>query len=136
MIVDATDEFGQTYTLYAGPEYMNIDTDKELTIKTGSSAVFTVVCTDEQDPPRPVSLENYEIFIDFIDPRTRVPITETSLDSGIKILDLENGVYSVNAGDTINWPLGHMYVDIKYTNNGVSQHTDTFYLNIIRGNSQ
>ena len=136
MIVDVTDELGNTHTVYLGPDFMNVDPAKVIQIKAGSAAVFTITCRDSQDPPQVVDLTGYEIFIDFLDPRTRKPLAEVSIGNGINLTDITNGTYTVNAGDTTDWALGYMFVDIKYVNGGVAQMTETFYLNIIRGNTR
>ena len=126
----------------------NIDESKVLTIKTGSAAVFHMTYQDDQDPPQPIPLNDLDISMDFINPKTRTilarcytkigaiasdgTILEEEAD-GISVLDPLAGTYEVDAGDTIFWPLGDIPVDIKYTKGGKSQHTETFAIRIIKG---
>lgn len=103
----------------------------ELTLKTGSDAVFHMTYKD--DAGQAIDISEYEIIMDIIDPKTQKSLSENSVDDGITITDGTNGVYMVNAGNTGNWPLGKIPVDIRYTNGGVSQHTETFILRMIKG---
>lgn len=103
----------------------------EIVLKTGSNAVFHMVYADDNN--QAIDISNYEIFMDFVDPKTQKKLAETSVNNGITITDGENGTYTVDAGSTATWPLGKMPIDIRYTNNSVSQHTDTFILRMIKG---
>ena len=107
---------------------------EHLTIKTGSHGVFHMQYTDDKDEP--INLFEYEIYMDFIHPKTRLPLSRCRLREGIEILDINEGTYYVDAGDTSDWPLGEMPVDIKYIHNGRAQHTETFILNIVKGITQ
>ena len=148
-----------------------IDEDKIITIKTGSIAEFVMMYLDDQEVPEGISLLDYDIHIDFINNKTRVPIFNASVGNGIvlsespPIIDIipndplqpiddggitideegdeyapteygTKGQYTVNAGDTLGWPLGDMPIDIKYIKGGVAQHTETFILRIEKGISQ
>lgn len=126
---------------------MDYPPDKILVVKTGSHGIFHMTYTNNDISPKPIDLENYEIYMIFVDPRTRKVLKSTNsllstestgdeertIDGGITILDKKAGTYSVNAGDTSKWPLGMMPVDIKYVNGGRPQHTETFFLKIEQG---
>jgi hypothetical protein len=117
--------------------------DAVIQIKTGSIAEFVMQYTDDQDPPEPLSLDGMEIFMDFVNPKTRRLLSSCSIGDGITIMegnydgpgdpieDPYKGMYTVDAGSTEDWPLVKIPVDIKYVKNGKAQHTETFYLEII-----
>ena len=111
-------------------------------IKTGSDADFSMLFTDDNDPPEAISLEGYSISMDFIEAKKGKVLKECSTDDGsIVITEIDGqsettGTYSVYGGDTTGWQLGEMPVDIKYTLDGKSQHTKDFVLKIIKGRSQ
>jgi len=105
-------------------------------IKTGDNGQMTHQYTDNQDPPVPIPLDNYEIHISYIDPKTRVPVVAMSTEAGnVIITDTVNGLYNTDPGSTWDWPLGKMPVDILYINNGVPQHTDNFIIHVKKGNT-
>lgn len=112
---------------------MTCEVEQAIEIKTGSAGIFYMEYTDDQDPPGPISLNDYEIYMDFVNPKTGEKLFRGSLDNGITITDMSLGKYTVNAGDTANFPLGKMPVDIKYVLNGIAQHTETFIINFIKG---
>ena len=107
-----------------------------LDMKTGSSAALHMAYTDDQDPAQPQSLLDYGIYVDFINLRTRVSLFRASVGEGVEILDEEGGLYSVDPGDTSEWPLGDMQVDIKYVYGGATRNTDTFILRFTQGITQ
>ncbi len=122
--------------------------NKTIVIKTGSEADFEIVyyadaVDDEGLPvPAPISLEGYSIDMDFIEAKTGNILKECStVDGSIIITEVAGvpattGTYIVYGGSTLGWQLGKMPVDIKYTLNGKSQHTEDLILDITKGRSQ
>ena len=106
-----------------------------IVLKTGDSAIFSMTCVDEDEVA--VDITNYTIDVDFINPITGVEILSTSIGSGITVTAASAGTFEVDGGATINWPIGKMPIDIKYTDpNGVAQHTQNFYIKVKQGLSQ
>lgn len=104
-----------------------------LDMKTGSSAELHMEHTDGGDPAQPQSLAGYEIYVDFMNLKTRIQLFAASIGNGIEILDEAAGIYTVDPGDTSDWPLGDMQVDIKYVYGGATRNTDTFILRFTQG---
>ena len=111
----------------------NCPPEQVLHMKTGTSAIFKMAYHDDSDPVVPLSLAGYTIFMKIIHPKTRLVLFDGSIDNGILVIDEVNGLYVVNAGDTSNWPLGEIPVDIRYVNTGVTKYTETFYLEMGQG---
>lgn len=105
-------------------------------IKTGSHGGFRMIYLDPAEPNTTLSLNNVEIHISFINPRTRVVLYSAYIGHGIYVLDEECGLYIVEPGDTSRWPIGVMPFDIRYTKGGVSQYSETVFLEVICGYSQ
>ena len=102
-----------------------------LVIKTGSDLVLSVQYLDETDLP--IDLTGYSIDVDFIDPSTDAILANLSIGSGVTIVSLSDGTYTIDAGSTSAWPLGKMPFDIMYTFAGVPRHTETINLDVQRG---
>ncbi len=115
--------------------------NKIIEIKTGSEADFSMLYTDNQKPPVPLSLAGFSISIVFTDTKTGAVLKKCSTeDTSIVITEIEGndetiGTYSVFGGSTTDWQLGEMPVDIKYTFGGKSHITEDFLLKIIPGRS-
>ncbi len=123
---------------------MSHEEDKVIIIKTGSDATLNMSYTDNSDPPNPIPLNNYAIFVDFINPKTRValaktyydPFAEGEISSGINITDFDGGKFRVEAGNTSTWPLGDIPVDILYSIEEANTHTETFIIRMVQGISK
>lgn len=105
-----------------------------LIIKTGSSGVLSM--THEKDSGEPIDITSYGIDMDFYNRDTGNLIISTSIGDGITLTDPGNGKYQVDPGPTIDWPIGSMPIDIKYSVSGVPQHTETFNIEVEEGISQ
>lgn len=129
---------------------MDIPETKIIEIKTGSEAIFDIAYTytDEEiaameaaDPGSTDSLVDngidigtgYEISIVFRNPKTQVILANCTIGDGITITDGPRGMYTVDAGNTQDWPLALIPVDIRYTNLGKARHTETFGIRMLRG---
>lgn len=118
---------------------MAVCSSKVIPVKSGSDAVFAMTYKDEAGTP--ISIIDYDIYVDFYDPKTGVLLKRTSVGDGITINELPGqtptvGTYTVNAGNTIDWSLGEMPVDILYGSGGMVQHTEDFILDMIKGHTQ
>lgn len=107
-----------------------------VSIKTGAHGGFRMVYVDPRDPIHALSLDDVEIHISFINPRTRIVLFSAYIGHGIEVLDEACGLFIVEPGDTSKWPLGEMPFDIRYTKGGASQYTETIYLDVKCGYSQ
>ena len=74
---------------------------------------------------------------DYVDPDAPVLETEggyqNPTDDEEEVITFYLGEYTVDVGETWNWPLGVMPVDIKYVNDGIPRHTSTFRINVLKG---
>ena len=111
---------------------MTACTDNIIDIKIGSTAKFAVLYADAAG--NPVSLVGYDIAMDFVDKKTGEYILQATLGEEIILDPYTIGGYNIEAGDTSEWPVGIMPVDIKYTDpQGITHYTEDFGLNMILG---
>ena len=88
--------------------------------------LYTDVATGD-----PIDLTTgYEVYMDFIDPKTGVILAQTGIGQGVTLSD-KKGEYIVDPGDITGWPVGPMPVDILYINLGKPRPTERFILNIL-----
>jgi len=113
-----------------------------INIKQGSAVVLNCVYQDSEG--NPLSLTNIDIYTDFINPKTGITIFAAStiitpgggIGGGIIITNSALGEYTIDAGNSAEWPLGQMPLDILYEKAGALQHTDDFILDFKKGRTQ
>lgn len=118
-----------------------------LNVKTGS--VLVLQCQYyEDDGVTPKSLAGYSIYVDFKDQRGKLWKRASTENGGIIIdtnqgnidqgnIDQGNiGKYYIYSGDTSNWPVSKMPIDILYVYEDILQHTADIILQFNVGRSE
>lgn len=118
---------------------MSCEESQPLPMKIGDTVRLTCKVLDSDGNPK--SLEGYRIDVDFINGKSgRIVVSANSTeDGGIVIHENGNdsvGEYTIHAGNSREWPLGNMPVDIMYSKNTDVIHTTDFSLNFSRGRSR
>jgi len=108
---------------------MTCATTEVIPLQIGGDGSMYMVYTDA-DTGEPIDISTgYEIYMDFINPKTGSLLKQTGIGNGIT-LQTEIGEFVVDPGDITGWPEGPMPVDILYINLGKARPTNRFVLDI------